>query len=162
MEKINLFIDLDNKNRFISKYNKKTLNRELKEYILNELVGYSTKDKLNITINIDYEISGEEQSEYIRILRKEFRENYTDLKEDIDILYRKSIILILIGVILLVIGFSFLDHNDSLLAEISNIGGWLLIWESGYALIYTLADKEKEARRYKQIVDSNIKFNKLK
>ena len=160
MSRINLTIDLENKSKFISEYNKKTLNRELKEYILNELVGYDTNDKLKIKINVSYNLNEEEKKEYIKILKKDFKENYIDLRYDAKMNYIKSVVLILIGIIFLIVGFVFLNHNDSLMSEISNIGGWLLIWESGYAIIYTLADRRKEMQRYKQIINSEIEFNK--
>lgn len=159
MSRINLTIDLESRSRFISKYNKKTLNRELKEYILNELVGYDTREKLKIKINHSFEMSKEEEQEYARILKKEFKENYIDLKDDARMNYKKSIVLILIGIVLLAVGFAFSNHHDSLMAEIANIGGWLLIWESGYAIIYTLADKRKEMQRYNQVIKSEIEFN---
>lgn len=160
MSRINLTIDLENKSKFISEYNKKTLNRELKEYILNELVGYDTNDKLKIKINVSYNLNEEEKKEYIKILKKDFKENYIDLRYDAKMNYIKSVVLILIGIIFLIVGFVFSNHNDSLMSEISNIGGWLLIWESGYAIIYTLADRRKEMQRYKQIINSEIEFNK--
>lgn len=160
MSRINLTIDLENKSKFISEYNKKTLNRELKEYILNELVGYDTNDKLKIRINVSYNLNEEEKKEYIKILKKDFKENYIDLRYDAKMNYIKSVVLILIGIIFLIVGFVFSNHNDSLMSEISNIGGWLLIWESGYAIIYTLADRRKEMQRYKQIINSEIEFNK--
>ena len=160
MSRINLTIDLENKSKFISEYNKKTLNRELKEYILNELVGYDTNDKLKIRINVSYNLNEEEKKEYIKILKKDFKENYIDLRYDAKMNYIKSVVLILIGIIFLIVGFVFLNNNDSLMSEISNIGGWLLIWESGYAIIYTLADRRKEMQRYKQIMNSEIEFNK--
>lgn len=160
MSRINLTIDLEDKSKFISEYNKKTLNRELKEYILNELVGYDTNDKLKIRINISYNLSEEDKKEYIKVLKKDFKENYIDLRYDAKMNYIKSVILILIGILFLIVGFVFLNNNDSLMSEISNIGGWLLIWESGYAIIYTLADRRKEMQRYKQIINSEIEFNK--
>ncbi|MGM9878366.1 MAG: hypothetical protein ACI33S_06955 [Bacilli bacterium] len=160
MSRINLTIDLEDKSKFISEYNKKTLNRELKEYILNELVGYDTNDKLKIRINVSYNLSEEDKKEYIKVLKKDFKENYIDLRYDAKMNYIKSVILILIGILFLIVGFVFLNNNDSLMSEISNIGGWLLIWESGYAIIYTLADRRKEMQRYKQIINSEIEFNK--
>lgn len=155
---IDLDITINNKKEFYSKYNEGTLNRQLQDYILNELVGYNEKYKLNIHIKTKLDLTDEEKEKYAELIRNEFRENYIDLKDDVIKHYRKSIILTAMGLVLLVIGLVFSKYEDSLLSEIFNIGGWLLIWESGYEIIYTLVDRKKEMKRFNQIITSNIEF----
>ena len=56
-KKIVLEIDLESRYDFFSKYNDRSLAPELKEYIINELVGHDPDSKLVLEINSKHPIS---------------------------------------------------------------------------------------------------------
>ena len=64
-------IDINSKKDFISDYNENTLEPNLRDFILNELVGYSVKEKLHIDIKSKEKLSEEEQEKFIKVLKKE-------------------------------------------------------------------------------------------
>ena len=60
-KKINIEVDMSEKKYFVSKYNDNTLAPELKDYLLNEIIGYDINTKINIIIDAKFDLIEEEK-----------------------------------------------------------------------------------------------------
>ena len=56
-KKLNIEIDVHSKKDLVSKYSDDTLSLELKEYLLNELVGEDINSKVNINFNLQIKLN---------------------------------------------------------------------------------------------------------
>lgn len=151
-------IDINSKRDFISDYNENTLEPNLRDFILNELVGYSVKEKLHIDIKSKEKLSEEEQEKFIKVLRKEFKECLADLELEVKYSNYKRISLLLIGVLGIFINYQFNQYLGEVLAEIFTIIGWVAIWELVYSILFTALSRRRNIKRYKQIIKANINF----
>ena len=158
MKRIEVEIDLKTKNDFVSEYNDNTLEPSLKHYIINELVGYDTKTKVVINIKPKYKISEDEETQYRKILRKEFRESLTDLEEIRRQSNMKRISLFLIGLLSLLIQLRLGSYIGTVVSEIVEIIGWVCIWELIYSILFTAISRKNDIDRLKQILDAEIDF----
>ena len=50
-KKLNIEVDISEKKYFTSKYNENTLAPELKDYLLNEIIGYDINSKISKRMN---------------------------------------------------------------------------------------------------------------
>ena len=66
-KKLNIEVDISEKKYFTSKYNENTLAPELKDYLLNEIIGYDINTKINININAKFKLTDEEKEHYKKI-----------------------------------------------------------------------------------------------
>ena len=60
-KKLNIEVDISEKKYFVSKYNENTLAPELKDYLLNEIIGYDINTKINIIIDAKFDLTDEEK-----------------------------------------------------------------------------------------------------
>ena len=158
MKRIEIDIDLKTKNDFVSEYNDNTLEPALKHYIINELVGYDTKTKVVIFIKPKYKIKEEEQAQYRKILRKEFKESLSDLEEIRRQSNNKRAGLFLIGLISFLIQLRLGSYIGSVFSEIIEIIGWVCIWEFIYSILFTAISRKNDIDRLKQILNAEIEF----
>lgn len=158
MKKLEIEIDLKNKDDFISRYNDKTLDPKLRDYIINELVGYDNNIKLSINIKTTYKLTDDDKVEYRKIIRKEFSEGLIELEGTRKRSNIKRLSLFLIGSLSLLVEFKFEKYVGSVLGEIINILGWVCLWEFIYSILFTAISRKNTIKRYKQILNAEIKF----
>lgn len=158
MKKIEVEIDLKTKNDFVSEYNDNTLDPTLKNYIINELVGYDTKAKVVLNIKPKYKVSEDEQAQYKKIIRKEFRESLADLENIRRQSNMKRTSLFLIGLFSFLIQMRLGVYIGTVVSEIVNIIGWVCIWEFIYSILFTAISRKNDIDRLKQILNAEIEF----
>lgn len=151
-------IDIKDKTDYLSDYNDNTLAPELRDFLLNELVGYSVKEKLYLDIKSKEKLSDEDKEKFIKVLKKEFRECLADLELEAKYSNYKRIGLLLIGVICIFINYQFNLYLGGVLSEIFTIIGWVAIWELVYSILFTALSRRRDIKRYKQIIKANINF----
>lgn len=155
---LEVIIDLKKKGDFVSRYNNNTLDSKLKEYIINELVGYSTESKVTITINSAFELTEEEKEHYVKILKKEFKEDLDEEKYLTKKNKIKEIYSAVVGTLFILASYFMNLDILGVLKEIILIVGWVLIWEVAYSIIFTNGKRKISLRRLKQISNCKIEF----
>ena len=105
-----------------------------------------------------YKIKDEEQTQYRKIIRKEFRESLADLEN----LRRKSnmkrVSLFLIGLFSFLIQMRLGEYIGTVISEIINIIGWVCIWEFIYSILFTAISRKNDIDRLRQILNAEIEF----
>lgn len=155
---LEVIIDLKKKGDFVSRYNNNTLDSKLKEYIINELVGYSTESKVTITVNSAFELTEEEKEHYVKILKKEFKEDLDEEKYLTKKNKIKEIYSAVVGTLFILASYFMNLDILGVLKEIILIVGWVLIWEVAYSIIFTNGKRKISLRRLKQISNCKIEF----
>ena len=128
-KKLNIEVDISEKKYFTSKYNENTLAPELKDYLLNEIIGYDINTKINININAKFKLTDEEKEHYKKIIIKEFKESNDELEYEIELGNIKKLTLLLIGISFVIASY-FFGH----------------------------ATRRRKIKRNNQIIKSNIKY----
>ena len=84
-KKLDIEVDISEKKYFVSKYNENTLAPELKDYLLNEIIGYDINTKININIDAKFKLTDEEKEHYKKLIIKEFKESNDELEYEIEL-----------------------------------------------------------------------------
>ena len=148
---INLRDSYDYKNQ----YNEKILSYQLSNYILEELKGVDTKQKIEFNISTEFEISEQEKNILVDMIRNNFG---ADISEIMNIAKKHRIIdyfISIISIILITISFML---NLKLLAEFILILGWVLLGESICNFLYKGMEIRYKILRRKQIVNAKVAF----
>ena len=148
---INLRDSYDYKNQ----YNEKILSYQLSNYILEELKGVNTKQKIEFNISTEFEISEQEKNILVDMIRNNFG---ADISEIMNIAKKHRIIdyfILIISIILITISFML---NLKLLAEFILILGWVLLGESICNFLYKGMEIRYKILRRKQIVNAKVAF----
>ena len=157
-KKLNIEVDISEKKYFTSKYNENTLAPELKDYLLNEIIGYDINTKINININAKFKLTDEEKEHYKKIIIKEFKESNDELEYEIELGNIKKLTLLLIGISFVNASYFFGHAIGEILEEILMVFGWVALWEVAYAIFFTDASRRRKIKRNNQIIKSNIKY----
>ena len=157
-KKLNIEVDISEKKYFTSKYNENTLAPELKDYLLNEIIGYDINTKINININAKFKLTDEEKEHYKKIIIKEFKESNDELEYEIELGNIKKLTLLLIGISFVIASYFFGHAIGEILEEIIIVFGWVALWEIAYAIFFTDASRKKKIKRNNQIIKANIKY----
>ena len=159
MKKIlNIEGDMSEKKYFVSKYNDNTLAPELKDYLLNEIIGYDINTKINIIIDAKFDLTEEEKEHYKKLIIKEFKESNDEILYEIGQSNLKKLTLSLIGILFIIASYFFNHIIGEVLEEILMIFGWVALWEVAYAILFTDASRRRKIKRNKQIINANIKY----
>lgn len=158
MRRLNIEVDISEKKYFVSKYNDKTLAPELREYIINELVGYNLDSKVRINIVTKFELTGVEEEKYKEIIKKEFRESISELKSETLASDKMKLIMFCLGIMFIISSYFMNSFFGGIPGEILMIFGWVVMWEVAYAIFFTDAKRKRKIKRYKQILNSEIVF----
>ena len=154
MEKI-INIHLKEKDDYKNKYNENILSYDLSNYILEELKGVDTKQKIEFNISTEFEISEQEKNILVDMIRNNFG---ADISEIMNIAKKHRIIdyfILIISIILITISFML---NLKLLAEVILILGWVLLGESICNFLYKGMEIRYKILRRKQIVNAKVAF----
>lgn len=149
-------IDLNSKDAFVSDYSDHTLDPELRDFVLNELVGYDENIEVEFKVKAKYKITEEEKKSYVEIFRKEFKENLYDLEYFRKRSNKRKIMLLICGLVFLFLQFTL--NVSKFFEEILNIIGCVCIWEVVYSLLFTEIIRERDIKRHKQIIKAKIEF----
>lgn len=155
--KIEIFIDTQSD--YVSNYNTKMLNPELKNYVLEELRGSNLKKGIDIKILGNYFDTEEKKEEFLRLFRNEFSLSIKD-----NIMYMKYSIVtaILLGIVGIVFIILSKVIGGPLFNEIFLIIGWLGVWEATARLVFDESKNYIIVKRLNRIVASKITFEKNK
>lgn len=146
MEKI-IEIDISDKNDLIDKYNNKKLSKELMEYIIEQAIFVTRKDKIKIVINKKCSI----EQDYIKIIKEGLKEEYSKSLKIYHLNNIRQLLLLILGIIFLF--FSTLIKEDVIWKEILLIGGWVPIWETIEIELFS----DLEGRRKRFILNKLLK-----
>ena len=154
MEKI-IKIHLKDKDNYKNTYNENILSYELSNYILEELKGIDTKEKIKFSISSNFEISEKDKNKLVDMIRNNFG---ADISEILNFAKKQKSIhyLILLISIILIIVYSILSIK--LLAQFILILGWVLLGESICNFLYKGIENHHIISRRKQIVNAKIIF----
>lgn len=154
MKKI-IKIHLNDFNDYKNQYNEEILSYHLSNYILEELKGIDTKQKIEFNISTTFEINELEKNTLVDMIRNNFG---ADISEIMNIAKKQRMIhyLILIISIILIIISSILQMK--LLAQFILILGWVLLGESICNFLYKGMEINHKISRRKQIVNAKIVF----
>ena len=157
-KKLNIEVDISEKKYFVSKYNENTWAPELKDYLLNEIIGYDINTKINIIIDAKFDLTDEEKEHYKNLIIKEFKESNDEILYEIEQSNLKKLTLSLIGILFIVASYFFSHIMGEVLEEILMVFGWVALWEVAYAIFFTDASRRRKIKRNNQIKHANIKY----
>ena len=148
-------IHLNDSNDYKNQYNEEILSYHLSNYILEELKGIDTKQKIEFNISTAFEISEIEKNTLVDMIRNNFG---ADISEIMNVAKKQRMIhyLILIISIILITISSILQMK--LLSQFILILGWVLLGESICNFIYKGMEINHKISRRKQIVNAKIIF----
>ena len=148
-------IYIDEKSDYVSNYNTKMLNPELKNYVLEELRGSNLKKGIKIQIVGNYFDSEEKKQEFLKLFRNEFSLSIKDMSMYLKYSLIASLLLGLLGIIFIVLSNVI---TASVFKEIFLIMGWLGVWESTANIIFNESKNYLIIKRYKRISKAKIIF----
>ena len=156
MEKI-IKIHLTERTDYINKYNQRILSYDLSNYILEELKGIDTKEKIKFFIESDFEMTDLEKTNLVDMIRNNYG---ADISEILNISKKHSItyLLILLISIILIIIYSMI--STKLLGQYTLILGWVLMEQTICYFLYKGTEYNHQISRRKQIVNAKIIFDK--
>lgn len=158
MEKI-IKIHINERTDYINKYNQRILSYDLSNYILEELKGTSTKDKIKFNISSDFEMSDLEKTNLVDMIRNNFG---ADISEIINLSKKHSLIYLLILLISIILIIIYLSINTELIAQYTLILGWVLMEQTICYFLYKGTNYNHQISRRKQIVNAKVTFNENK
>lgn len=156
MEKI-IKIHLTERTDYINKYNQRILSYDLSNYILEELKGIDTKEKIKFFIESDFEMTDLEKTNLVDMIRNNYG---ADISEIINISkkHRIAYLLILLISIILIVIYSMI--NTKLLGQYTLIIGWVLMEQTICFFLYKGTEYNHQISRRKQIVNAKIIYDK--
>lgn len=160
MKKINITVNLKNKQDLYNPYNNSILNDNLSSYLLNSLRGLGLKEKVQITIIHTEDISLEEQKNIENIIHTNFYR--IDFEDSIHTkaYHIRAIILLIVGIILLWISYYLNTNNIYIIEELILILGWVAIWEVADYLLFEDTKNRIKSKRIDELTKATIKFIK--
>lgn len=155
MKKI-INIYLKDANDYKNKFNEDILSYQLSNYILEEVKGMDTRQKIEFNVSTEFEITEIEKNTLVDMIRNNFG---ADISEIMNIAKKQRVIhyLILIISIIFIVISSLLKVK--LLSQITLILGWILLGESICNFLYKGMEINHKISRRKQIVNAKITFN---
>ena len=148
-------IYIDERQDYVSNYNTKMLNPELKNYVLEELRGSNLKKGIKIQIVGNYFDSDEKKQEFLKLFKNEFSLSIKDMTMYLKYSLIASLLLGLLGIIFIVLSNVI---TDSVFKEIFLIMGWLGVWESTANIIFNESKNYLIIKRYERIRKAKIIF----
>ena len=151
-------IHLKTKEIYKNEFNEEILSYKLRNYILEETKGISTKQKIKFEIHPEFEMKEIEKNNLIDMIRNNFG---ADISEIIDVARKQRIInclILTIGIIFILI---YSTLKTSLLSEFSLILGWIFLGEAICNILYKEVENIHKITRRKQIVNAKVLFNEI-
>ena len=145
-------IDINNLEELENDYNKKHINKDLEEYIMECAKLMPRKEKIELKINSN--LNSIEQENAINLIHGYYKEKFKQyhLIDKYDDYFR--IILLLLGILLIIISEQF----TSLISELFLIAGWVVVWEIVYDILFTSIKRKRDLKLYKKLATCEIEF----
>ena len=154
MKKI-INIHLKEKDNYRNTYNENILSYNLSNYILEELKGIETKEKIKFSISSNFEMTEKNKNELVNMIRNNFGADISEILNFAKKQKSTHYLILLISIILIII-YSII--NIKLLAQFILILGWVLLGESICNFLYKGIENHHKISRRKQIVNAKIVF----
>ena len=154
MEKI-INIHLKEKDDYKNTYNENILSYDLSNYILEELKGIDTKEKIKFSISSNFDMSEQDKNALVDMIRNNFG---ADISEILNLAKKQRMthyLILFIAIILIIIN-SLLKIK--LLAQFILILGWVLLGKAICNFLYKGIENHHKIFRRKQIVNAKIIF----
>ena len=98
------------------------------------------------------------QNKICDVIRNNYAMEMDDVDYDISIQNRRSIILIIFGILLLIINMYLSEHLGTILSEVLSIIWWIGIWDAIEIQLLDKTDNKWKRLNYQQIYESEIVF----
>ena len=136
-------IDINNLEELENDYNKKHINKDLEEYIMECAKLMPRKEKIRLKINGN--LNQNEQNKTINLIHGYYKEKIKQyhLIDKYDDYVR--IFLLILGIVFIIIS----EHLIDVLSELFLIAGWVVVWEIIYDLIFMGFKRKKIKTTYK-------------
>lgn len=159
-EKAVIPIQLENAKDLYMKHDYKKI--RLSEAVCNYIEKIANMIDLDIDIIIEIhcpEIEGNEQQEMIKAIQNNYRLELEDLYNNQKDENRKSLILLLVGVLLLAINL-LIDQffRNSILSNFICVVWWVAIWDMIELQTIDKSESNMQQLKYKQLYDAEIMF----
>lgn len=148
-------IHLKNEDDYKNTYNDKILSYDLSNYIIEEIKGINSKQKIVFNITSEFNISKEEKNNLVNMIRNCFG---TDVSEIINFSKKQLIancLILFIGIIFLVL-YYFITFE--FISELTLILGWVFIGEAICNFLYNGIESRLKITRRKQIINARVIF----
>lgn len=148
-------IHLKSSNDYKNQFNERILSYQLSNYILEELKGMDTKQKIEFNVSTEFKIDEQEKDTLVDMIRNSFG---ADISEIMNITKKQRMIhyiILLIAIILIILSFIL---QAKILAEFILILGWVLLGESICNFLYKGMETNHNIARRKQIVNAKVIF----
>jgi hypothetical protein len=155
-------IDISEKKYLVSKYNENTLDPELREYLINELIGENLSSNVILSIDTKFKVTEEEAESYSLMIRREFKESINELLYESGNSDVQKISLFLIGLLFLLSSYLLDSVAGEIFSQILMVFGWVALWEVAYSIFFTDSSRRRRNKRYKQLLNAKIVFNNIK
>lgn len=155
-------IDISEKKYLVSKYNENTLDPELREYLINELIGENLSSNVVLSIDTKFKVTEEEAESYSLMIRREFKESINELLYESGNSDVQKISLFLIGLLFLLSSYLLDSVAGEIFSQILMVFGWVALWEVAYSIFFTDSSRRRRNKRYKQLLNAKIVFNNIK
>lgn len=160
-KRLEINIEINEESKIYNEYNSTQLSDELNNYIYNQCKGTKVKTNINININHCNKLNDDEKEKIIDAIRSSYglqiKENLLNLKDE----HTKQLILILIGMIIIIISHLLLSYKLDLIADLTSILGYVLLWEIAYNIVFVETIKRNELRRLERLKKAKITFFKI-
>ena len=157
-KRLEINIEINEDSKIYNEYNSTQLSDELNNYIYNQCKGTKVKTNINININHCNKLNDDEKEKIIDAIRSSYglqiKENLLNLKDE----HIKQLILILIGMIIIIISHLLLSYKLDLIADLTSILGYVLLWEIAYNIVFVETIKRNELRRLERLKKAKISF----
>ena len=148
-------IHLNNKEEYVNNYNEKILSYDLSNYILEELKGIDTKERIEFSIITDFDISDIEKEDLVAMIRNNFG---ADISEIINLARKQRIVNYIISIISIILLLIYSALEIELLSEFVLIFAWVLLGEAICNFFYNSMENRYKIKRRKQIVNAKVSF----
>ena len=143
---MNIDLHIAKENDIINTYNPHMLSESLDNYLTKSLEHRPLKDKLTITI------TGTKNENIKNIIQNYYKDKYLYLKKFDNLDNYIRLTLFLIGILAIFISKQF----SNILSEIA---GWVVIWELIYDILFNEIKRKRKAKIYKILANATIIFN---
>ena len=158
MRRLDVEIDLKEKENFYSNFNEKTLNPEVRDYIINELVGYDVNYNVTLKIKCADKLSNHDKEIFEKVIKKEFKECIIETNDEIRASNIQKIVLFTLGILCVVLSYTLINIIGEIISELLLIFGWLGLYEAVYTILFADLSMVRKLKRLKQISKAEIEF----
>lgn len=141
-----IYIDLNNREDILERYNQNDISNELIEYIIKQ-ANFVKKEKIELIIKNKTNIKITDR------LKQAFNDEYTNSLKSQHYNNIRQIVLVLVGIIFLILSMTI--HED-ILKEVLLIGSWVPIWEAFDSELFLDFRERRKRKILKKLMNSKI------